>query len=102
MKTIRIAEEAYRMGLPCPAGRTCQALSNAGYSFFNEPYYRLSLGHQGAVNSAVFSPDGTRILTASDDNTAKLWPTPEAIYEWLQTTPIPHLTAEEKKELGIE
>jgi hypothetical protein len=25
------------------------------------------------VNSAVFSPDGQRILTASNDNTARLW-----------------------------
>lgn len=30
-------------------------------------------GHTGAINSAVFSPDGSRILTASDDNTAKIW-----------------------------
>jgi len=50
----------------------------------------------------VFSPDGTRILTASADNTAKVWYTPEAIYEWLKTAPIPQLTAEEKKELGID
>ena len=26
-----------------------------------------------AVNDAAFSPDGARILTASADNTAKLW-----------------------------
>jgi WD40 repeat protein len=30
-------------------------------------------GHTGAVNSAVSAPDGGRILTASDDNTARLW-----------------------------
>ncbi|MEH1930867.1 WD40 repeat domain-containing protein [Nostoc sp.] len=30
-------------------------------------------GHQGKVNSTVFSPDGQRIVTASDDNTAKVW-----------------------------
>ena len=29
--------------------------------------------HQGRVNGAVFSPDGQRILTVSDDGTAKLW-----------------------------
>jgi len=25
------------------------------------------------VNSAAFSPDGARIVTASDDNTARIW-----------------------------
>lgn len=29
--------------------------------------------HDGAVRSAVFSPDGSRILTASMDRTARLW-----------------------------
>jgi WD40 repeat protein len=58
--------------------------------------------HKGSVNSAEFSPDGTRILTASEDGTAKIWYTPEAIYEWLKTAPIPPLTDKEKKELGIK
>ncbi|MBD2194249.1 MULTISPECIES: AAA-like domain-containing protein [Calothrix] len=30
-------------------------------------------GHQGSVNSASFSPDGQRIVTASDDKIAKVW-----------------------------
>jgi len=30
-------------------------------------------GHEDSVNSAVFSPDGTQILTASNDKTARLW-----------------------------
>ena len=30
-------------------------------------------GHTGSVNSAVFSSDGQRVLTASGDNTARLW-----------------------------
>ena len=29
--------------------------------------------HQDEVNDVAFSPDGARILTASDDKTAKLW-----------------------------
>ena len=30
-------------------------------------------GHEDDVNSVAFSPDGTRIVTASDDNTARVW-----------------------------
>jgi WD40 repeat protein len=30
-------------------------------------------GHEHSVFSAAFSPDGKRIVTASDDNTARLW-----------------------------
>src|SRR6266481_2793841 len=30
-------------------------------------------GHTNSLNSAVFSPDGWRVLTASKDNTARLW-----------------------------
>jgi dipeptidyl aminopeptidase/acylaminoacyl peptidase len=30
-------------------------------------------GHQGGVYSASFSPDGERIVTASFDNTARVW-----------------------------
>lgn len=32
---------------------------------------RAHVVHQGAVNMAAFSPDGTRVATASDDNTAR-------------------------------
>ena len=30
-------------------------------------------GHSGAVNSAAFSPDGQRVVTASDDHTVHVW-----------------------------
>jgi WD40 repeat protein len=29
--------------------------------------------HLGKVNSASFSPDGQRVVTASDDNSARVW-----------------------------
>jgi hypothetical protein len=31
-------------------------------------------GHEGVVNSASFSAGGQRIVTASDDRTARVWP----------------------------
>lgn len=30
-------------------------------------------GHQDRINSAAFSPDGSRIVTASYDKTARIW-----------------------------
>src|SRR5262249_41245318 len=34
---------------------------------------RVLVGHAGAVRAIAFSPDGKRVVTASDDNTARLW-----------------------------
>jgi hypothetical protein len=37
------------------------------------PELLATLKHDGSVERAVFSPDGRRILTASDDHTARVW-----------------------------
>jgi WD40 repeat protein len=38
-----------------------------------EPRLVLPVGHTDIIRSAVFSPDGKFVLTASDDNTARIW-----------------------------
>ena len=47
------------------------ALSQALAKAESDP--ALLRGHEAALNAASFSPDGTRIVTTSDDNTARLW-----------------------------
>ncbi len=37
------------------------------------PQLVATLNHAAGVESALFSPDGQRVLTASDDHTARLW-----------------------------
>jgi WD40 repeat protein len=59
-------------------------------------------GHQSYVVSAVFSPDGKKIVTASWDGTAKIWLTPEGIIDWLKTANIYKLTQKDLVELGID
>ncbi|MCX6582976.1 MAG: hypothetical protein NT166_22595 [Candidatus Aminicenantes bacterium] len=74
VKAIRIAEAAYKIGNPNPEPAVIRVLSEAAYSTRKRPFYTADFkGHTGAIYSAVVSPDGNRILTASADNTAKLW-----------------------------
>ncbi|BAZ25279.1 WD-40 repeat-containing protein [Kalymmatonema gypsitolerans NIES-4073] len=42
-------------------------------AIINLPKQKKLLGHQGSINYVVFSPDGKRMVTASDDGTARLW-----------------------------
>ncbi|NIM13997.1 MAG: hypothetical protein GTO45_18280, partial [Candidatus Aminicenantes bacterium] len=67
---IRLAEKAYYLNENNIAR---QILVDAAAETLERPFYNLNISHEGAVNSAVFSPSGHRILTASSDNTAKLW-----------------------------
>jgi len=47
------------------------AALNAGILQLRER--KIFRGHDGAVSSAAFSPDGTRVVTSSADKTARLW-----------------------------
>ena len=74
-KAIRIAEAAYKIGLPVPSPPVLRSLSAASFTTLRSPFYSRSFNHKGIVVTAVFSPDGLRVLTASWDKTAKLWDT---------------------------
>lgn len=40
---------------------------------WNQPNVVVLRGHEGSVYSAVFSPNGRRVVTASIDRTARIW-----------------------------
>ena len=42
-------------------------------SALSEQHERMRLGHPDAVRSVAFSPDGKRIITASDDKKVRVW-----------------------------
>ncbi|QQS28466.1 MAG: CHAT domain-containing protein [Sphingobacteriales bacterium] len=66
-KSFRLAEFAFRTH---DNNRSFQALWNA---YHQSAMYSELNGHTKAVNNAVFSPDGSKILTASADNSAIVW-----------------------------
>jgi hypothetical protein len=72
---MRIAALAGRLEL-APAQRGFPSLSggDALAAVVSQSGWHFNLvGHQGPVRSATFSPDGSRIVTASDDSTARIW-----------------------------
>lgn len=46
---------------------------NKVHLFTSDRRERFLSGHTAAVNCAVYSPDGLRIVTASDDGTVRIW-----------------------------
>jgi WD40 repeat protein/predicted Ser/Thr protein kinase len=67
------------------ASRLLSALSSRNLGLpLTEP-----LRHEGPVNSASFSPDGLRVVTASNDKTARVW---DASTGKPLTGPMPHET----------
>ncbi len=72
-KALRIASEAYGiLGLKS-APMVTQTLSNFFHAQDSLPFYAAAFFHDENVNSAVFSPNGDLVLTASEDGWANLW-----------------------------
>lgn len=65
---IRAAEMLARVESP-DAGGTLRMAGALNYGFTEEELD----GHDGPVRTATFSPDGSRILSASEDGTARIW-----------------------------
>jgi hypothetical protein len=72
---LRLGVHAARLGLALDrAGTEMSALGTALDTTIWQSDWRLMLGgHENEVNCAAFSPDGARIVTASDDNTVRIW-----------------------------
>src|SRR5215475_12959407 len=72
---LRLASRGTRIDLALPADKTRASPAAAALAAaVSQAIWRFALGgHDGAVNSAAFSPDGSQIVTASDDKTARIW-----------------------------
>jgi hypothetical protein len=71
---LRLASRGTRIDLALPGDKTrASAAAAALAAAVSQTKWRFALGgHEGTVNSAAFSPDGSRIVTASWDKTA-IW-----------------------------
>jgi len=61
-------------------------------------------GHEGWVLSAVFDPSGSRVLTASSDNTARIWrvfPTAAALVEYARAIMPRALTPAQRRQFFL-
>src|SRR5262249_8067630 len=74
---LRLALRGTRIDLALPADKTRASRAAAALAAaVPQANWRFSLsGHDGLVRSAAFSPDGSRIVTASHDGTARAWDT---------------------------
>ena len=69
-EALRVLAESLRLQ---PVGNPAAALAFQLLTEQRTNSRLLLRGHQGAVLSAAYSPDGSKIVTASEDHTARIW-----------------------------
>ena len=72
---LRLASRGTRIDLALPVDKTrASPAAVALAAVVSQANWRFALGgHDGTVNSAAFSPDGSRVATASQDGTTRIW-----------------------------
>jgi hypothetical protein len=72
---LRFAVHGTRLGLALDprAAKALLAGAELAAAVSQSHWHVVSSGHEDNVWSAAFSPDGSRIVTASDDKTARIW-----------------------------
>jgi WD40 repeat protein len=61
--------------------------------------------HEGPVYSAAFSPDGAKVVTASDDRTARIWRvfgSTQELIDYARSIVPRQLTPEQRKQFFLE
>ena len=72
---LRLASRGMRidLALPWDVVKTSAAAAALAVAISQVSWRFVLVGHDDTLRSAAFSPDGTRIVTASDDKTARIW-----------------------------
>src|SRR5579864_2064525 len=72
---LRLASHGARidLALPSVAVKASSAAVELAAAVPQAQWRSVFSGHDDVVNSAALSPDGSRIVTASDDRTARVW-----------------------------
>ena len=71
---LRLAVHDVRLDKGQAEGQLVSSARSELAAAFYQSNWRLNLsGHKGAVSTAAFSRDGTKIVTASADGTARIW-----------------------------
>jgi energy-coupling factor transporter ATP-binding protein EcfA2 len=71
---LRLASRGASIDLALPSDAVKASPAGAALATaVSQANWRFALGHDGGVHSAAFNRDGSRIVTASNDKTARIW-----------------------------